>query len=56
MQQAVQSARELGDPIFLSEALVALAQAQLEGGDPQPDKNLDRGAELSARIGTPELN
>ena len=32
-EQAVESARVLGDPLVLSEALVALAQAQLEGGD-----------------------
>jgi hypothetical protein len=52
----VQSARELGDPIVLSEALVALAQAQLEGGDAAAGlKTSIESQELSARIGTPEI-
>jgi tetratricopeptide (TPR) repeat protein/predicted Ser/Thr protein kinase len=55
-EQAVQSARELGDPQVLSEALVALAQAQLEGGDPAAGiKTSIEVQELSARIGTPEI-
>jgi serine/threonine protein kinase/Tfp pilus assembly protein PilF len=55
-EQAVQSARELGDPMVLSEALVALAQAQLEGGDPAAGiKTSIEAQELSARIGTPEI-
>ena len=55
-EHAVQSARELGDPIVLSEALVALAQAQLEGGDAAAGlKTSIESQELSARIGTPEI-
>ncbi len=55
-EQAVGSARVLGDPIVLSEALVALAQAQLEGGDAAAGlKTSIESQELSARIGTPEI-
>ncbi|HYU98643.1 MAG TPA: tetratricopeptide repeat protein [Pyrinomonadaceae bacterium] len=55
-EQAVESARVLGDPIVLSEALVALAQAQLEGGDAAAGlKTSIESQELSARIGTPEI-
>jgi len=55
-EQAVQSARELGDPVVLSEALLALGQAQLEGGDPVGGlKNAIEAQELSSRIGSPEI-
>jgi serine/threonine protein kinase/Tfp pilus assembly protein PilF len=55
-EQAVQSARELGDPIVLSEALVTLAQTQLESGDPTAGlKNSIEAQELSSRIGSPEI-
>jgi hypothetical protein len=55
-EQAVQSARELGDPIILSDALLALAQAQLEEGDAQAGlKSSLESQELSSRIGNPEI-
>src|SRR4030095_1234670 len=55
-EEAVKSARELGDPIVLSEALVALAQAQLEGRDAAAGlKTSIEGQELAARIGTREI-
>jgi serine/threonine protein kinase/tetratricopeptide (TPR) repeat protein len=55
-EQAVQSARELGDPILLCEAQLALAQAQLEAGDAAAGlKTSIESQELSARIGTPEI-
>jgi tetratricopeptide (TPR) repeat protein len=55
-EQAVQGARELGDPIVLADALVALAQAQLESGDPTDGlKNSIEAQELSSRIGSPEI-
>jgi serine/threonine protein kinase/Tfp pilus assembly protein PilF len=55
-EHAVQNARELGDPIVLSEALLALGQAQLEAGDPAGGlKNSIEAQELSSRIGSPEI-
>ena len=55
-EQAVQRAREVGDPIILSDALLALAQAQLEEGDAQAGlKTSLESQELSSRIGNPEI-
>jgi serine/threonine protein kinase/Tfp pilus assembly protein PilF len=55
-EQAMRNAKELGDPIVFSEALLALAQAQLEGGDPAAGlKSSIEAQELSSRIGSPEI-
>ncbi|MGH9872073.1 MAG: protein kinase domain-containing protein [Pyrinomonadaceae bacterium] len=55
-EQAVNSARELGDPLTLSEALLTLAQAKLEFGDAAAAlRNSLEAQEISARIGSPEI-
>lgn len=54
-EQAVQSAREFGDPLVLSEALVALAQAQLERDAAGALKNSLEGQQLAARLKSTEL-
>ncbi|HEV7743566.1 MAG TPA: protein kinase [Pyrinomonadaceae bacterium] len=55
-EQAVQSARELGDPLILCEALLALAQAQLQSDDAVGAlKNSLEGQQLAARLKSTEL-
>ena len=55
-EQAVNSARELGDPLILADALLTLAQAQLEFKDATAAlKNSLEAQEVSARIGSPEI-
>ena len=54
--QALQRARELGDPLMICEALVALAQAQLEARDAgDARKNSLEAQEISLRLRSPEL-
>jgi tetratricopeptide (TPR) repeat protein len=54
--QALQRARELGDPLMICEALVALAQAQLEARDAgAARKNSLEAQEISLRLRSPEL-
>lgn len=53
--QAVQSARDLGDPWILSEALLMLAEAQLQSGDAAGALKASLEAQgLSARISSPD--
>jgi hypothetical protein len=54
--QAVKDARELGDPLSLADALLALAQAQIEFNYAGAAlKSSLEAQEISARIGTPEI-
>lgn len=54
-EQAVETAREVGDPLLLSEALVMLAEAQLQSGDEAAAlKTSLEAQELSARVGSPD--
>lgn len=54
-EQAVKSARELGDPLLLAESLLMLAEAQLHGRDAAAAlKSSLEAQELSARIGSPD--
>ncbi|MDQ2975957.1 MAG: tetratricopeptide repeat protein [Acidobacteriota bacterium] len=51
-QEAVEIARELGDPFLLAEGLLALAEAQVESGDsPEALKSSLEARELFARFG-----
>ena len=53
--EAVKAARELNDPLILSEALLMLAQAQLQSGATAAAlKSSLEAQELSARIGSPD--
>ena len=53
--QAVQSARDLGDPWILSEALLMLSEAQLRSDDAAGAlKTSLEAQELSARVGSPD--
>ena len=55
-EQALSDARAVGDPLILSEALLFLAEAELEGADANGALKLALEAqELSARIGSPEI-
>jgi tetratricopeptide (TPR) repeat protein/predicted Ser/Thr protein kinase len=54
-EQAVKSARELGDPLLLAESLLMLAEAQLHSRDAAAAlKSSLEAKELSARIGSPD--
>ena len=53
--QAVANAREIGDPLLLSESLLMLAEAQLNSGDHAAAlKAAHEARELAARIGSPD--
>jgi tetratricopeptide (TPR) repeat protein len=55
-EQAVKDARDLGDPLILSEALMVLAEVQLETGDAVAAlKTSLEAQQLSAKIGSPEI-
>jgi serine/threonine protein kinase/Tfp pilus assembly protein PilF len=54
-EQAVSTARDLGDPFILSEALLMLAEAQLKSGDAAAAVKAALEAQaLSARMGSPD--
>ncbi|HLN97655.1 MAG TPA: tetratricopeptide repeat protein [Pyrinomonadaceae bacterium] len=54
-EQAVNTARDVGDPLLLAEALLTLAEAQLQSADNAAAlKSALEARELAARVGSPD--